>query len=165
MEKELFSMKIKERRTVDGDFNSRKSNKNRRKNDSKEDKKLYSLMESVYMVNGIIFTDSFERISENTKKHDYLDVEYSVLETKEKNYIIQDGTFVIVLDTLEYFKDVSFDNTKLEEIISKVETSKMELFLYNGSWWIKKEQDFKDIQYKRVRDENSLVEDLKEMLR
>ena len=36
MGKELFPMKIIERRTVDGDLTSRKSNKNRRKSDRKD---------------------------------------------------------------------------------------------------------------------------------
>ena len=156
-------MKIIERRTVDGDLKSRKSNHNRRKSDRKEDVKLYHLMESVYMSNGIIFTDSFERISEKTEKHDYLDVEYSRLVTQDKNYIIQNGTFVIVLDNLVFFEDASFDNTRLEEIISSANISKMELFIYNGSWWVKKDQDFKDVEYKWVRGENILLEDLKEI--
>ena len=163
MEKELFPMKIIERRTVDGDLNSRKSKQNRRKSDRKEDVKLYNLMESVYMSNGIIFTDSFERISEKTEKHDYLDVEYSRLVTQDKNYIIQNGTFVIVLDNLVFFEDASFDNTRLEEIISSANISKMELFVYNGSWWVKKDQAFKDVEYKWVRGENTLLEDLKEI--
>ena len=163
MEKELFPMKIIERRTVDGDLNSRKSKQNRRKSDRKEDVKLYNLMESVYMSNGIIFTDSFERISEKTEKHDHLDVEYSRLVTQDKNYIIQNGTFVIVLDNLVFFEDASFDNTRLEEIISSANISKMELFVYNGSWWVKKDQAFKDVEYKWVRGENTLLEDLKEI--
>ena len=165
MEKELFSMKIKERRTVDGAFNSRKSNKNRRKSDLEEDHKLHHLMESVYMLKGIIFTDSFKNITENTTKHDYLDIEYSVLETSENNYIVQEGTFVVVLNSIFCCENVSSDNITLEDILPSIEDPKVELFLYNGSWWANQDKHFQDVEYKMIREEKSFMEDLKEIMK
>lgn len=163
MKKELFSMKIVERRTVDGDFKSRKFNYNRRKSDKLEDNNLYKLMESVYMLNGVLFTDSFEIISENIQKCDYLDIEYNSLQTDDKNYIVQNGTFVVVLSSLYFFEDSSFDKNDLDDIISNVDSIKVDMFLYNGSWWVNKDQAFVDVEYKRIQEENTILEDLKDM--
>lgn len=164
MDTELFPMRKKERRKVDGNLNSKNSKKNRRKSDKKEDNPLYSLMESVYISNGIIFTDSLDKVSNKVQEYGYSDVAYDRLLGKEKNYIVQSGTFVIVLDNLDFFEHTEFDNTKLQEMILNLENSKMQLLLYNGAWWVKKEQDFVDIKYKNALEEEYYLDDLKEMV-
>lgn len=163
MEKELFPMiRGKERRIIDGTLNS-KSSKNRRKGDKIEDNTLVKLMEHVYVSHGIIFIDSLERISSKIELDSYSGLVYDKLIGKEKNYIIQKGTFVIILKNLDFFEHGAFDNSKLQEVIANLEKSEMKLLLHNGSWWVRQNQSLNDIKYKNVLEENNYLEDLKEL--